>query len=68
MLDVTDPATFDRWCDTPAWDTRTLEEFAAAGGYPVFPPNRDERILAEARALAGLPPRRIAPTGNRGTR
>jgi hypothetical protein len=55
-LDVSDPATFEGWCSAPAWDTRTLEEFAADGGYPAFPPNLDERG------------RRVAPTGNTGTR
>jgi hypothetical protein len=40
-LDVSDPETFDRWCSAPAWDTRTIEEFAEDGGYPAFPPNRD---------------------------
>lgn len=43
QLDVSDPGTFERWCAAPAHDTRTLEEFAADGGYPVFPPNRDVR-------------------------
>ena len=61
-LDVSDPATFDRWCALPEEDDRTLEEFAADGGKPMFPPNRDERIRREARALAGI------PTGNTGTR
>lgn len=36
-LDVTDPATLDRWCASPSYDTRTLEEFAAAGGARTIP-------------------------------
>jgi hypothetical protein len=39
-LDVSDPQTMERWCATPDYDTRTLEEFAADGGYPAGPPNR----------------------------
>lgn len=38
-LDASDPLTFDRWCATPAHDARTLEEFAAAGGARVGPPD-----------------------------
>lgn len=55
-IDATDPSTFDRWCQQPDYDTRTLNEFAADGGKPMFPPNRHERG------------RRIVPTGNTGTR
>ena len=40
-LDVSDPRTLERWCSAPAYDTRTLEEFAADGGHPAFPPNRE---------------------------
>lgn len=39
-LDVSDPATLERWCDAPDHDTRTIEEFAADCGMPVGPPNR----------------------------
>lgn len=60
-LDISDPLTFDRWCGVPAYDTRTLEEFAADVGYPVFPPNRDIRegdiYREDRRALRDeLPP------------
>lgn len=42
-LDVTASETLERWCAQPEWDTRSLEEFAAEGGRPVFPPNRTVR-------------------------
>lgn len=46
-LDVSDPATFDLWCAQPAYDQRTLEEFAEDGG-PLWiegPPNRPPSTL-----------------------
>lgn len=33
-LDPTADTTFDRWLNLPAWDHRTIEEFAADGGKP----------------------------------
>lgn len=41
-LDVSADETLERWTRQPEWDTRSLEEFAADGGRPLFPPNRLE--------------------------
>lgn len=51
-LDVSDPVTFERWCTTPEYDTRTLHEYAEDGGYPVGPPNR---TVAEAFIRSPFP-------------
>lgn len=39
-LSVADDETFKRWVNTPEYDIRTIQEFAADGGRPVGPPNR----------------------------
>jgi len=41
-LDPTASETLELWAGQPAWDLRSLEEFAADGGRPVGPPNRSE--------------------------
>lgn len=55
-LDVSDPTTFDLWCDTPEHDTRTLEEFAAEGGYPVPPSNETVGQMFARMTFHGFPP------------
>lgn len=42
-LSVADDHTLECWCQTPEWDTRSLEEFARDGGRPLAPPNRFTR-------------------------
>lgn len=41
-LDPTTSETLELWAAQPEWDMRSLEEFAADGGRPMFPPNRTE--------------------------
>lgn len=56
-LDATDPFVFEWWCSQPAHDNRTIEEFAADGGYPMFPPNRPVPPIGGTGEKPPPPPR-----------